>query len=82
MSYLHSRWLSASYQVVASRPLPSRSPKRRECALPFFVDDEIFVLAKKGGMWLGDFRKVLDESPIEVDVPKKSPQVLVEGGFG
>ena len=34
------------------------------------------VFAKKGGEWLGDFRKVLDESSIEADMPKKVPQVF------
>ena len=49
--------------------------QHRECALPFFVEDKVFVFAKKGGEWLGDFRKVLYESPIEVDMPKKAPQI-------
>ena len=44
-----------------------------ECALPFFVDDEVLVLAKKGGEGLGDFREVLDESSVEADVPEKAP---------
>ena len=43
--------------------------------LPLFVDDEIFVFAKKGGEWLGDFLKVLDESPLKADVPEKAPQI-------
>ena len=39
-----------------------------EGALPFFVDDEVLIFAKKGGEWLGDFRKVLYESSVEVDM--------------
>ena len=41
--------------------------------LPFFVDDEVLVLAKKGGEGLGDFGKILNESSIKADVPKKAP---------
>ena len=41
--------------------------------LPFFVDDEVFVFAKKGGELLGDFGKVLYESPVEGGVPEKAP---------
>ena len=44
--------------------------------LPFFVNDEVLVFAKKGGEWHGDFCKVLDESLIEVDMPEKAPQVF------
>ena len=40
-----------------------------------FVDDEVFVFAKKGGEWLGDFHKVLNKSLVEVDVLKKAPQI-------
>ena len=43
--------------------------------LPFFTDDEVFVFTKKGGEWLGDFCKVLNESPVEADVPEKAPQI-------
>ena len=43
--------------------------------LLFFVYDEFFVFAKKGGEWLGDFGKVLYESPVEADLPEKAPQV-------
>ena len=43
--------------------------------LPFFVDDEIFVFAKKGGEWLGDFCNVLYKCSLEADVPKKAPQI-------
>ena len=50
--------------------------QHRECALPFFVDDEVFVFTKKGGEWLGDFYKVLDKSPVEADVLEKAPQIL------
>ena len=50
--------------------------QHRECTLPFFVDDEVFVFAKKDGEWLGDFSKVLDESPIEADIPEKAPQIF------
>ena len=50
--------------------------QHRECAFPFFVDDKVFVFAKKGGDGLGDFCKVLDESPIEADVPEKAPQIF------
>ena len=42
---------------------------------PLFVDDEVFVLAEKCGEWLGDFCKVLYESRLEADVPKKAPQI-------
>ena len=34
------------------------------------VDDEVLVLAKKGGEGLGYFREVLDESSIEADMPE------------
>ena len=44
--------------------------------LSFFVDDEVFVFAKKGSEWLGDFSEVLYESLVEVDVPEKAPQIL------
>ena len=50
--------------------------QHRECALPFFFDDEVFVFAKKGGECLGDFCKVLNESSIEAGVPEKTPQVF------
>ena len=43
--------------------------------LPFFVDDEVFIFEKKGGEWLGDFHKVLNESLIEADMPEKAPQI-------
>ena len=43
--------------------------------LPFFFDDEVFVFANKGGEWLGDFLKVLNESPVEADMPEKAPQI-------
>ena len=43
--------------------------------LPFFLDDKVFVFAKKGGEWLGDFGKVLYESLVEADVPDKTPQI-------
>ena len=43
--------------------------------LPFFIDDEVFVFAKKGGDWLEDFCKVLNESLVEANVPVKSPQI-------
>ena len=36
-------------------------------------NDEIFVFAKKGGEWLGDFCKFLYESLVEADVPDKAP---------
>ena len=36
----------------------------------------MFVYAKKGGEWVGDFCKVLDESSIEADIPEKAPQIL------
>ena len=51
-----------------------------ECALPFFVDDEVSVLTKKGGEWLEDFCNVLYESSVESDVLEKAPQILY--GFG
>ena len=44
--------------------------------IPFFVNDEVFVFAKKGGEWLGDFCKVLNKSPVEANVPEKAPQIL------
>ena len=47
--------------------------QHREWALPFFMYDEVFVFAKKGGEWLEDFRKVLDESSIEAEMPEKAP---------
>ena len=40
-----------------------------------FINDEIFVFAKKGGQWLGDLGKVLDESSVEPDMPEKAPKV-------
>ena len=43
--------------------------------LPFFVDDEVLVFAKKGGEWLGNFGKVLYKSSVEADMPEKVPQV-------
>ena len=46
--------------------------------LPFFIDDEVFVFAKKGGEWLGGFHKVLYESSVEADVLEKSPQILYD----
>ena len=39
------------------------------------MDDEVFVFAKKGGEWLGDFHKVLYESLVKADVPEKAPQI-------
>ena len=39
----------------------------------FFVNDEVFVFAKKGGEWLEDLWKVLYESQVEVNVPEKAP---------
>ena len=50
--------------------------QHRECSIPFFIDDEVFVFANKGGEWLGNFRKVLYESSVEADVPEKDPQIL------
>ena len=47
-----------------------------KCTLPFFVDDEVFVFAKKGGELLGDFCKVLYESSVEADVLEKAIQVV------
>ena len=43
--------------------------------LPFFIDDEVFVFAKKGGEWLGYFRKILYESLVEADMPEKAPEI-------
>ena len=43
--------------------------------LPFLVDDEVFVLAKKGGECLGDFFKVFYESLVEADVLETAPQI-------
>ena len=41
-------------------------------ALPFFVDDDVFFLAKKGGEWLGDLHKVLYEFLVQADVVEKA----------
>ena len=43
--------------------------------LPFFVNDEVFVFSNKGGEWLGDFREVLNVSPVEADMLEKAPQI-------
>ena len=43
--------------------------------LPFFVNDEVFVFAKNGGEWLGDFCKVLNGSLVEANMPEKVPQI-------
>ena len=43
--------------------------------LPFFVDDEVFVFAKKGGEWLGDFCKILYKSSVKDNMPEKAPQI-------
>ena len=49
--------------------------QHHKCALPFFVNDEVFVFAKKGGERLGDFCKILNESSVEADVPEKAPRI-------
>ena len=41
--------------------------------LPFFVDDEVLVFAKKGGEGLEDFGKILNESLIKTNVLEKAP---------
>ena len=40
--------------------------------IPFFINDEVFVVEKTGGEWLEDFCKLLYESSVEADVPEKA----------
>ena len=46
-----------------------------ECVLPFFVDDEVLILAKKGGQRLRDFGKIYDETLVEANVLEKAPEI-------
>ena len=43
-----------------------------ECALSFFVNDEVIILAKKGGQRLGDYDKVSKEPLVEANVPEEA----------